>query len=176
MFMVTMAGSSRLKDLWMWDREYRGVTRLWSFVGAAALTAGLSLVLGAGALFFLLFALMGPFLNLIYGAVGKRVEALKAALADEKGEAVECLMHNRNLQSPGIAVLREHELMLVPIVGDPVTVPLDGIRSVKEPRTLFGKGVAWKRVFVLEVDASPRLGFAVPEPVARRWRPRLTGS
>ncbi len=114
---------------------------------------------------------------IIYSAVGRKVRAVKASLsaadrgsADGDGEIAECLIVIGKIQSPGVAVLSETELVLAPIVGERRTVPLLDIESVRESGNMFGKGFVWKRAFILEIAGTPRLAFAV---TARRWRTSL---
>jgi hypothetical protein len=164
-----------LREKWMWNREVRRIW-LWAFVvcglaltvalypsqGHAALALG-ALPLGATA------ALIG----VIYGYVGKKVQALKESLAGEQGYMTEALVQVGSIQSPAIAILKGEELVLVTLVGERVAIPLADIRSVREGSNLYGKGFIWKRAFKIEAPQSERLGLAVAPSVADRWRGRL---
>ncbi len=162
-----MKSESRLRDKWMWDR---GVLRFWILV-PAAISIILVLVFystqGTSSLFFLLFSLIGILMGAIYGVIGKKVRALKASFSSRRGEVVECLIVSGRVQSPGVAVLGETELFLAPIVGSPRPVKREDIHSVRCVRFFNGKTMLGKRWLVL--STSPRLGLAVPHPVARRW-------
>ena len=69
--------------------------------------------------------------------------------------------------------MKEAELVLVPLVGKRLTVPFDDIESVRESRSLHGKGFLWKRAFHIKAPQRKHIGFAVPPSVADRWRDRL---
>ena len=83
-------------------------------------------------------------------------------------------MFRRPFQSPGLAVLHEDRLELIPIVGSPITVPLADIVAVSEVRWFNGTRLWLKKGFVLDLANGQRVGVAVAEPFARRWRARLS--
>jgi len=103
--------------------------------------------------------------------VGRKVRLLRDSLSTEGGEIVESLIVIGRVQSPGVAELRENELVLAPIVGEGVSVDLGELASVRRVRFFNGKSLVWKRWLVLR--ASPPLGFAVEDTVARRWQAAL---
>ncbi len=154
---------------WMWDRDVLRVVVGALTVAGIALTVLFLPVLGLRALWWLALVLAGVVWLAIYGLVGRKVRALVASLRDESGELSETVIQHNGIQSPGVAVLDEAQLRLVPIVGQPVTVPLSSITAVKHPRTLFGKSFVGKRVLVLETPAARRVGFVLPPATARRW-------
>src|SRR5260221_1349714 len=71
---------------------------------------------------------------------------------------------------PGLAVLHADRLELIRIIGARIIVPLADIASVREVRWLNGGWFLWKRGFVMDLKNGQRVGVAVPEPFARRWR------
>jgi hypothetical protein len=109
----------------------------------------------------------------MYGYVGRKVRALRESLAGEEGDMAEGLARIGNIQGPAIVIMKETELVLVPMVGKRLTVPLDDIESVREAGSLYGKGFLSKRAFLVEAPQKKRLGFAVAPSVAGRWRDRL---
>jgi hypothetical protein len=106
--------------------------------------------------------------------VGYRVRKLKAALPRSTGEVAECLMFRRLFESPGVAVLHEDRLELIPIVGSPITVLLADIAGISEVRWFNGKRLWVKKGYVMEFAEGRRVGVAVAEAFARRWRSRLS--
>lgn len=162
-----------LKDKWMWNRKMLEIWTSSSVVFAFVLFGVSVPSRGYDALYFLLIALVGPVLWLTFGVAGKRVQRLKDEMAGSGGEMAESLIVSGNIQAPGVVVLKEDEIVLVPIAGKRHTVPLASILSVRRTRNMYGKGFVWKRVFILGVPGFPRLAFAVSEPVARRWGARI---
>jgi hypothetical protein len=129
---------------------------------------------GPKALWFLALVLVGVGFAVIYGVVGYRIRKLKAALPRPAGEVAECLLFRRPLEGPGLAVLYEDRLELIPIAGSPITVALADITAVSEVRWFNGRRLWWKKGFVLEPANGRPVGVAVTEPFARRWRARLS--
>ena len=72
-----------------------------------------------------------------------------------------------------MVIMKETELLLVPLVGKRLTVPLEDIESVREAGNMYGKGFLWKRAFLLKAPQNKRIGFAVAPSTASRWRDRL---
>lgn len=164
-----------LREQWMWNREARGIW-LWAFfVCGLALTGVLYPSQGHAALLVGLLPFLGSgvFIGLLYRYVGKKVEALRRSLADERGDMTEALAQIGGSQSPAIAIVRDEELILVPLVGERLAIPFADIKSVREGRNMYGKGFLWKRAFLIEAPQSERIGFAVAPSVADRWRRRL---
>jgi len=73
------------------------------------------------------------------------------------------------IHSPGLVILRNSELDLVPIVGERRTLSLTDTKLVGEGRWLPGKYVWGKRAFTFNANASHPLAFAVAESVGARW-------
>ena len=120
--------------------------------------------------FLLACAILGP----MYGYVDRKVRALRESLEGEEGDMAEGLANVGSIQGPAIVIMKETELVLVPLVGKRLTVPLDDIESVREAGNIYGKGFLWKRAFLVEAPQSKRIGFAVAPSVAGRWRDRLS--
>jgi tRNA A-37 threonylcarbamoyl transferase component Bud32 len=164
----------RWRDLWLWDTEYLAL-----FVIVPAVVAGILVLFfwphwGSKALWLFAIELGGIGLAANYAWVFRRIQRLKAALPQPTGEVAECLMFWRPFQSPGLAVLHEDRLELIPIIRSPVTVPLEGIVAVSEVRWFNGIRLWSKKGFVLELTNGRRVGLAVAESFARRWRARLS--
>jgi hypothetical protein len=123
---------------------------------------------------FLPFFLVCAFVAPIYGYVDRKVRALRESLAGEEGSMAEGLANIGRIQGPAIVIMKETELVLVPLVGRRLTVPLDDIESVREAGNMYGKGFLWKRAFLVKAPQNKRIGFAVAPSVARRWRDRLS--
>ena len=146
-----------------------------------AWTKRLALVVGPSlALVLLLFdwklAVAGlcatPFIllfRIIYGSVGKRVAALERAAAPG---AVHALMVNGMIQAPGLASIDENKIVLHPIVGNRVEIPLADIVETTETFAFNGKAVPGKTAFWFKVNGRKRLGVAVSNQYAADWRRR----
>jgi len=92
--------------------------------------------------------------------VGGKVRSLKESLSSAEGELAESLIVNGALQSPGVAILSDRTLRLVPIVGEEVSLDLAQIDSVRLAAFFNGKSLVWKKWLVLSLK--PRLGLALP--------------
>ena len=165
---------SRWRDSWPWNNEY---ISLFLIVPVVVVVLALPLFLhwwGLKALW--LFALEVPAFGfaVLYGIVGHRVRSAKAALPRTNGEVAECLMFRRPFESPGLAVLHADRLELIPVVGSPITVILEDIVAVREVRWFNGKRLWLKKGYVLDLANGQRVGVAVAEVFARRWRSRLS--
>jgi len=159
----------RLREQWPWNPGFlRLMPVVPSTIGIVAAAASYPAA-GAQALWFLSAIPVGMLLRGIYGAVGRRVERLGAAYENEPGDVAEGLLVTGKVQSPGLAVLRSGELVLVPLVGEGCTIPLDELQLLKEGRTLQGKYVWGKRAFILRPHAGKRVAFAIAETIGERW-------
>ena len=160
---------------WFWDpRPLRIIVAIFILI-PSALALVFYFLVGARAFCILAFASIGVGAWIVLGAVGKRVQALRCSLSSEEGEPVDSLIVNGKIQSPGIALLREDELVLVPIVGERVAVPLADIRSVRET-SWYNGSLLWfkKKGFWLDVPGRKRLGVAVTNSYAELFRNRLS--
>ena len=162
-----------IRDQWLWNpTPLRVLVSLFVLVPIIATTA-LYPSLGKHSLWMLLLSTAGLAFWAIYGKVGKRVTALSNSFSQEHGEIAECLIVNGVLQSPGVAVLRDDEIVLAPIIGAPTSVSLESISSVREVQWFNGSLLWWKKGFWLAVPGRKRLGFAVVDTIATRWGERL---
>ncbi len=109
----------------------------------------------------------------MYGHVDRKVRALRESVGGEEGDLAEALAHIGNVQGPAMVIMKKTELLLVPLVGKRLTVPLEDIESVREAGNMYGKGFLWKRAFLLKAPQNKRIGFAVAPSAASRWRDRL---
>ncbi len=163
----------KLSEQWPWNREFLRLALIIPAVAGFLAAAVLYPFFGVYSLYFLLAIPSGLLFRVMYGVVGARVEALRRAAATRGGEVAEGLLVVGRIECPGLVVMGESELVLMPIVGNEVTVPLDTITVVREGRWLPGKFVWGKRAFNLGTTTSTRLAFAVSKSIAKKWSPRL---
>ena len=165
--------SQRKRDMWLWNPGLlRPVVVLSTAATLVAVTACYPFM-GSEACYLLFAGMAGPIIGLVYGVVGRKVRSLKASVSSEEGDIEESLIVIDKLQSPGIALLSDRRLRLIPIVGKELSLDLGEIESVREVHFFNGKSLIWKKWLVL--SEKPRLGFALPEPVARRWLSAISG-
>ena len=162
------------RDLWPWDTTYIIAFLILPLAGVAILVATGLPQHATKVPWFLGCALLLVAIAAGHAAVGYRVRRLRAALRRPTGEIAECLLYRKPLKTPGLAVLHADRLELIPISGPPMTVPLAHIVGVAEVRWFVAQFLWWKRAFVLELANGRRVGVAVAEPFARRWRSRLS--
>ncbi len=163
----------RKRDMWLWNPGLLGPVIIISTVGTLLVVAMGYISFGHQALYFLFMGLIGPFICLIFGVVGKKVTALKERLSAEEGIKEESLIVIGGIQSPGIVILTDNTLRIVPIVGKEKSIDRAGIESIKIVRFFNGKSLVWKKWLVL--STKPRLGFALPESTAEEWYESLKG-
>ena len=111
----------------------------------------------------------------MYHFVGKNVRSLhiKTSAQFPTGECVESMMSFKGIECPGIAVLDEQNLLLVPMMGKPLKIKLAEIGNLRLSAGLPGKGLIKKQGFVLDTPGQKKVAFAVPRGIGRRWLPRL---
>lgn len=131
--------------------------------------AGLYPLVGLHALWFLTAAVPGFIMWVMFGAIGKKLLLLKQAHADKTAQVHEALIVVDYMQSPGLASLAGRRLQLIPLTGQPVTLALDEIVSVKQSAMLPGKYLVGKIAFHLTTAGYRRLAFAVAASIGKKW-------
>jgi len=104
-----------------------------------------------------------------YQKINKMVGVLKGCISAQNGEVVASLLYFRNKALPGIAILRDDVIILIPIFGRRHKIFFDKFKSVKEVNKIPGKWLPGKRVFNIEFETKPPVLFAVPDSVGKRW-------
>jgi hypothetical protein len=167
------APEGRLRDKWMWNRELRRILVISFVVLSIIMTLALYPSWGLYSLLNLLFSLIGISVSAMYGFVGKKVQKLKDTFSTDDCDLEETLIINGKIQSPGIAVLKEDKLALIPIVGNSITIMLRDIVSFREVSWFNGKMLWSKKGFYLNLKSPRRIGFAVKEDAGNRWSQRF---
>lgn len=165
-----------LKEQWPWSPAFLRLFLLAPSGVGVLLAAASYPVGGMQAMWFLLGIPIGVGLRLMFGTAGRKVQYLKQKYESDDGEVLESLMAIGKTESPGLAILRDSELELVPIVGDGVTIPLEKLRVFKEGRMLPGKYVWGKRAFILSPYKLRRVSFAIAQSRAESWSTRFQKS
>ena len=140
-----MTPQDKLSEKWPWNAEFLRLFLLLPGVIGVTATVATYPFAGMHSLWFLTAILAGVVLYLTYGSAGRKVEELKNEFTSE-AELAEGLLVIGKLHAPGVVVLRDTELELVPIVGNRRKVSLDEVASIGEGRWLPGKFVWGKRV------------------------------
>ena len=99
----------------------------------------------------------------------KLVEVLKGCISAQNGEVVASLLYFKNKSIPGIAILRDDVIILIPIFGRRHKIFFDKLKSIKEVNNMPGEWLLGKRVFNIEFETKPSVLFAVPESAGKRW-------
>lgn len=124
--------------------------------------------LGAAALGIVLGALF----TLQYIYIAKRLNC-RAPASASAGLESDCIVVSGFVQSPGVARLEDSHLVLIPLVGQEVSVPLAEISSVRV-RHYFNGNQYWGDNAFFQLDVTgrrARLGFGVSHPGA--WEQAL---
>ena len=156
------------RERWSWDTANLAAASLVVCLLLMAIVPWLPAAINGRLTVYVLIALAG-FLA-IYGGVCWRVRSLKADLASTDAEVCEALIFRRPFQAPGIAALHRDRLDLFPILGRPIIIDFQDIRSLNEVRWFNGSFLIGKRGFIMELKNARRVGVAVPESIASRWR------
>ncbi len=168
-----MGEHTKLIEKWSWDKEVLGLFTLVPTVLAIGGILFLYPVIKNESLAFLIAIPCGIFFSMIYGFVGSRVKSLRNKYSNHKGLISASLMQIGIIQSPGIVILEDITLMLVPIVGKECIVQLSEISKIHEGKWLSGKYLLGKRAFNLLTPKHKRLAFAVPESIGTKWSKKL---
>jgi predicted Ser/Thr protein kinase len=164
----------RWRDLWPWDAGYLALYLIAPVIAAGLLVMLLTPRWGLNALWLFAIEGLGICFAGMYAWIGHRIRRLRSALPTSAGEVAEGLLVRRPIQSPGLAVLYADRLDVLPIVGASTTVLLRDIVAVSEVRWFNGTRLWFKKGFVLELADGRRVGLAIAEPLARRWRAKLS--
>ena len=154
-----MTIEDKISEKWPWNGEFlRLFLLLPSAIGITTTIATIPFG-GIHALWFLTAILAGVMFYLVYGNVGRRVDALKTKFVDSSDEIAEALIVIGKIHSPGIVVLRNNELELVPIMGKRHTISLADTKLAGEGHWLPGKYVWGKRAFTFNESVFKTIGF-----------------
>jgi len=162
-----------LSEQWPWNPAFLRLMLVVPTLLGIIAAASCYPAAGPAALWFLTAPLAGILMNIIYGAVGSRVLKLTGAHRNEPGEVIESLLVIGGIQSPGIAILRTEEIQLIPIAGEPCTIPFRSITGIREGSMLPGRCLLGKRAFTLQTTLNKRLAFAIRKSAAPRWSQAL---
>ena len=166
---IIVESKDKISEKWPWNGEFLRLFLLMpSAIGISFTLATIPFV-GIQASWFLTAICIGIVLNLIYGTVGRKVEALKIQHSSKSGDIAEALIVIGKIQSPGIVILQNSKLELIPIVGKIKTISLTDTELIGEGRWLPGKYVWGKHVFKFKVPEVRPLAFAVPKSFGSRW-------
>ncbi|MHC4623799.1 MAG: hypothetical protein ACYS4W_07840, partial [Planctomycetota bacterium] len=121
-------------EKWLWEREALRVFVAIMILVAIAAGCILYPFWGRKALFVLAFAIAGFVCWGVYGVVGRKVESLRRSIGVDEDQAVDSLIVNGLIQSPGVAVLKDDEIALHPIVGEAVVLRPSDVASFREVR------------------------------------------
>jgi predicted Ser/Thr protein kinase len=168
----------RWRDRWFWERHVIA----FGFVPSAVVLALIPLLVshwGDRAILVLPLAITGMLVTGLHSWIGHRIRQMKAALPQSEAEVAEAWIawehgmwpFNR---SQGLAILHQDRLELRPAWhGTTMIIPFSDIISLREVRWMYVP-LVWKRGFVLQLANGERIGVAVPEPFAQRWRAPLS--
>ncbi|MCW9014073.1 MAG: hypothetical protein OQL06_09845 [Gammaproteobacteria bacterium] len=166
--------STALSQQWPWNKIYLRLYLILFSLLAIIFTVALYPSLGLNALYFLLGIPTGFFIRLHHARTGSKVNTLMNCKSAQNGEVVESLLSIGQHQSPGVAILRDDVLILIPIVGRRRKIQLNNINSVKQSSWLAGKYLWGKTALLLETNSSTQLALALPRTIATRWQQQIT--
>ena len=134
-----MTSHDKLSEKWPWNGEFLRLFLIMPSVVGITATVALYSIVGVHALWFLTAIPFGALFYFVYGSVSRRVEDLKREHQHDEGEIAERPLIIGKIHSPGIVVLRDTEVELIPIVGEWCRIDLAEIESIGERTWLPGK-------------------------------------
>ncbi len=159
----------QLRNQWPWNPTYLQLYRLLPLFMSLLLVLIFFNQLQLYASLFLLLIPIGVLLHTIYSSVERRVDVLRHCKSAQNGEVADSMMMLGQQPSPGVAILRDTVLVLIPIEGRRRKLQLADIASVQESHKLAGKFVWGKHIFQLTTQHGKTLTFAVAKTIGNRW-------
>ncbi len=160
---------NELKAAWPWQEPY--LRLMWYACGLVAFvgTGWGYLNVGSDAFWFLLALPLAFAWNAVYGAVGKKVDALARRYRSEPGDVEIGLLVVGKMEAPGVVIKKNSELILHQITGEPYVAPIAELELLRNGNMLPGKYLWGKRGFIFEPHKGTRLAFGIAEPVDQYW-------
>lgn len=97
------------------------------------------------------------------------IKVLQGCISAQNGEVIASLLYFKNKSVPGIAILRDDVIILIPIFGRRHKIFFDRIKIIEETDKIPGKWLFGKCVFSIEFETKATVLFAVPCSVGKRW-------
>lgn len=159
----------QLRNQWPWNPSYlqlywllplvMSLLLVWIFFNRFQLYASL----------FLLLIPLGLLIHTLYSSIERSVDILRHCKSAQNGEVADSMIMIGQQPSPGVAILRDTALVLIPIKGRRRKLQLADIASVQESNRLAGKLIWGKHVFYLTTHHGKSLSFAIAETIGKRW-------
>ena len=155
-----------------WTRENRLLLPLYILVLICVILGVMYVTTGWMSFSVMWFFLMPAGFYAINLVVGLLVDRLRKKLPLDPLLQADCMIVNNALQTPGIAHLGDGQLILKPLVGKQISIPLGDIQQIRERKWYNGEGY-WGQTIFFEFPALKqwRLGFGVAK--AKVWRDAL---
>lgn len=167
--------NKRWLQAWGWEPHRYKFTLLGSLLISVAAFPVAFFFSGKALFYFAFLPIFAVIHAIVYGTIGWKVA--KTRLEDSSDmDVADCIIVQGWLQSPGTVVLKDGTLLLRPIVGWNVTVNLDQITGIREVSYFNGNHYFTKRGFWLDLPGAKRVGYAIANSTAERWRPVLMNS
>ena len=164
----------KLFEQWPWNTLFLKLYII-APIAISLLLTGLFYPLYQAYTFFILLIIpCGLVIYLSFSPISKQINTLLACISAQNGEAVEALLLINKKQSPGIAILRDNAIILIPVDGRRRKLPLADIKSVITTRRLPNKQLIKKMVFTLTTRKDSQYIFAVSQSIGTKWSVRLS--
>jgi len=115
----------------------------------------------------------GLIVYLLFSPVKKQIDILLGCISAQNGESAEALLVIDQKQSPGIVILRDKVIILIPIDGRRRKLQLTDVKNITTTTQLANKYLISKTVFTLETQQSHQYIFAVARSTGTRWSKKL---
>ena len=115
----------------------------------------------------------GLIIYLLFSPIKKQIDILLGCISAQNGETAEALLLIDQKISPGIVILRDRVIILIPINGRRRKLQLTDIKNITTNTRLANKHLVSKTVFTLETQQSRQYMFAVARSTGTRWSKKL---
>lgn len=123
--------------------------------------------------FFFLMGLILVIVVVIFWAVRKRtLSVLNKMHSDDALIETQCMIRLGAFEGPGVAQVLGDQLILAPIFGNVLRIPLSDV-SLKKETWWWGRGWVGKRAFHLHTPYTKNLKIGVKDPAP--WRMLFSG-
>jgi len=116
---------------------------------------------------------VGIFIHHLQSTIAEKIKTLLGCISAQNGQAVEALLIIDNKQSPGIVILRDTMIILIPIDGRRKKLLFTDIKNVATTYNLANTLLFSKTVFMLETQKSSQYIFAVSRSTGTQWSEKL---
>lgn len=162
----------KLLEKWPWDKQLLRLYILTPLVFSSLLLYLFPTIVYSS-LLSLLFLASGFGLYFRYSIIHKNINTLLNCKSAQNGEAIDARLFFETRSSPGIAILRDSIIILIPITGRRRKIHLSQLATVYIADNPKHKRFISKTAITMETVKSAQYTFIIPTSTAKRWLQKL---